>query len=106
MYIGHKQVFARIVAWLKGNGTAYDVGITLHQFPAVGEHAVGIVEMLQQVIVDITCRLFHTYQDVVNILNGALQRLLGIQYSLLPQCLVREIGQNAQRHCQQQQYLA
>ena len=60
VYIGHKQVFARIVSGLEANGTTIDVGIALYQVAAVGVHAVGLVEMLKQVIVYTACRLLNT----------------------------------------------
>ena len=95
MNIGHKQVFARIIARLEADRTTHNVRIALHQVAAVGVHAVRIVEMLQQIIVNIARCLFHPQQDIIDTLYSAFQRLLSIEHGFLSQRPVREIGQYA-----------
>ena len=98
MHIGHKQILTREIARLKGDGTTYNIRITLNQFATIHIHAFRLINMLQQIVIHITCTLLYAQQDIVDILHSTLKCQLGIAHSLVLQRLMGEVEQYAQRY--------
>jgi hypothetical protein len=102
MEVGHKQVSAWIEVWFESNGTAYNVGVRLNQFPAVDVHHVWIVDVGHDVEVEITCGLLNTQQDVVYALDGSVQDLGGFLQGFFTDCLSGIMQHDYQRGQEQQ----
>ena len=81
--VGHKQLTAWIVVRFEDDSTAYNIGVTLYQSTTVGEHAIRSVKVSHYLPIDVSCRLFHTKQDIINILYRSIQRFLSIMQRLL-----------------------
>ena len=56
--------------------TIQNIWVTIRYALAVGLHLLWIVKMSQHIPIDVTHRLLYAQQNVVDVLHGALQRLL------------------------------
>lgn len=84
--------------WLEYDGATYDIGVAVYEVAAIVIHALWLIEMSQQIEIDVTCRLFHTQQNVVDMLCSALQRMLRINHRLFFQNLARVVEHHCQCH--------
>ena len=75
MHVGHEIFTVFVEVGLEGDGTACDIGIGLHQHPAVGEHLLTIIQMGEHAEECVASGLLHAQQHVVNAAGGTFERL-------------------------------
>ena len=104
VHISHELLVSFIEVLLEGNSASCHVRIRLHQFLGIGEHHFGIVYVRHHAEVYVARGLFHAQHNVVDVVNHALQRLLGALQRFLFQGLAREIQHDNQRQRKEYRY--
>ena len=98
MDIGHIQIMTRIIAGPEHNGTTIDIRIAFHNPTAVSVHALGLIEVLAKVFIDILGGLFYALQDVVNLKHCYVECLPRSVHGFFLQHTVGERKHRAQRY--------
>ena len=83
MNVNHKQILAWKISRLICYRTTNDVGISFDKFSTIGVHTTRIINVIQQIVVDITRSLLYTKQNIINILYSAFESLFGIEQSFI-----------------------
>ena len=99
--VGHEGLARGIIIRFKGDGAAHDIAVAQHEFTAVVLHAVGLVHVAHQVVVEVAGRLLDAQQDIVDVERRSLQRVFGVVHRLLSQGFAREMEHHDECSCQQ-----